>query len=44
MTPEEIENVLNKRRENWIPPNPKRKGLFKRYTDSALSAMKGAGY
>lgn len=44
MTPEEIESILSQRKQNWIPPNPKRKGLFKRYTDSALSAMEGAGY
>jgi len=42
---EEVERVFNERREKYgIIPRPPRKGLFKRYTESALSAMEGAGY
>ncbi|HZK27434.1 MAG TPA: dihydroxy-acid dehydratase [Thermoclostridium sp.] len=42
---EEIEQELEKRKQNnGILPRPVRKGIFKRYTDSALSAMEGAGY
>lgn len=42
---EEVERVFKERKDkNGIIPRPKRKGLFKRYTDSALSAMDGAGY
>ena len=37
--------VLEKRRETMpLKPMPKRKGVLKRYTESALSAMKGAGF
>lgn len=43
-TPEEVEEILNKRAEEGIKPRPLRKGLFGRYTKNALSAMKGAGY
>ena len=39
------EAVLQKRRESMpLKPMPKRKGVLKRYTESALSAMKGAGF
>jgi len=42
---EEVQKVLAKRQEQQgVKPRPKRTGLFKRYTDSALSAMDGAGY
>ena len=42
---EEVERVFNERKEkNGIIPRPPKKGLFKRYTESALSAMEGAGY
>lgn len=41
---EEVDKVFDKRSMNGIIPRPPRKGLFKRYTTSALSAMKGAGY
>lgn len=45
VTAEEVERVFRERREkNGIIPRPPRKGLFKRYTESALSAMEGAGY
>lgn len=41
---EEVEKVLNERKLQWKPPEFKnRKGIFKRYTEGALSAMKGAG-
>lgn len=37
--------VLEERRANRsLKPIPHRKGVLKRYTESALSAMKGAGY
>lgn len=41
---EEIEEVLKKRSEEGIKKSSGRKGLYKRYTDHALSAMEGAGY
>lgn len=41
--PEEAAEVLKKRAEAGIKPRPERKGIFKRYTSTALSAMKGAG-
>lgn len=44
MSLEEVDKVFDKRSMNGIIPRPPRKGLFKRYTTSALSAMKGAGY
>lgn len=45
MTPEEVERVLRERTEKGgILPRPERKGIFKRYTQHALSAMKGAGF
>ena len=43
-TPEEVEQVFAKRREQGIVPRPPRKGLFKRYTENASSAMEGADY
>ncbi|NLO48227.1 MAG: dihydroxy-acid dehydratase, partial [Clostridiales bacterium] len=44
-TMDKVEAVFTKRRESGgILPRPKREGLYKRYTDSALSAMLGAGY
>ncbi len=44
-TPEEAEAVLERRKaEKGLRPQPERKGLLKRYTQSALSAMQGAGY
>jgi dihydroxy-acid dehydratase len=43
-TPEEIDAVLKERRaNNPLKTPPKRKGLLKRYTEQAVSAMKGAG-
>ena len=44
-TPEEAAAALAKRaKEEGIVPRPPRKGFYKRYTESALSAMEGAGY
>ena len=44
LPPEEIAQVLKKRAEKGVIPRPARKGLYKRYTSHALSAMQGAGY
>lgn len=45
LSKEEVEKIFAERRaKDGIVPRPPRKGLFKRYTESALSAMKGAGY
>lgn len=41
---EEVAAVLAEREKEGILPRPARKGLLKRYTTLALSAMKGAGY
>lgn len=42
---EDVEKALTERKaKNGIIPRPARKGLFRRYTESALSAMDGAGY
>lgn len=43
VTPEEAAAVLQERSKKGIIPRPTRKGFYKRYTDRALSAMKGAG-
>jgi len=45
VSPEEVQKVFSQRKEknSYIPAVP-RKGLLKRYTESALSAMEGAGY
>ncbi len=40
----EVNNILNQRSKKGIIPRPERKGMYKRYTESALSAMEGAGY
>ncbi|MBB6218513.1 dihydroxy-acid dehydratase [Anaerosolibacter carboniphilus] len=43
MMPDEIDNVLQERRKNWIKPEPKfKKGVLSLYTKSAVSPMKGA--
>jgi dihydroxy-acid dehydratase len=40
----EIDRVLAERKSGWKAPQSKaRRGVFKRYTERALSAMKGAG-
>lgn len=42
---EEVQKAFADRKaKDGIIPRPARKGLFKRYTESALSAMEGAGY
>jgi dihydroxy-acid dehydratase len=42
---EDIDRVLALRASNWKPEvNKRRKGVLKRYTEGAVSAMKGAGY
>jgi len=41
-TNEEIEKIFNERKLKWKEPERKRKGVFKLYTDHAVSAMKGA--
>ena len=41
---EEVEKVLEERKKKGYLSRPKRKGLLKRYTEHALSAMEGAGY
>lgn len=40
----EVNNILNQRSKKGIIPRSERKGMYKRYTESALSAMEGAGY
>lgn len=42
--PEEIERIFLQRAGEGITPRPVRKGILKRYTSLALSAMEGAGY
>lgn len=44
LPPKEVEKVLRERAKAGIVPRPPRKGLLKRYTEQALSAMEGAGY
>lgn len=44
MEPGEVDKVLRKRREGGLKAAAGRKGLYKRYTDHASSAMEGAGY
>lgn len=42
-TPEEIDEVLTKRRENWKPREPKyKKGVLRLFSEHAASPMKGA--
>ncbi len=40
----EVEAIFKKRKEKGIIPRPKRKGLFKRYTENASSAIEGGTY
>ena len=44
MSLDEIEKEFKERSKEGILPRPERKGILKRYTSSALSAMEGAGY
>jgi dihydroxy-acid dehydratase len=40
---EEMDAVLAERRKNWtLPERPAKRGVLKRYSDSAVSAMEGA--
>jgi dihydroxy-acid dehydratase len=41
---EEINTILKHRQERGIRPAPARKGLLKRYTQAASSAMEGGTY
>ena len=42
-SPQEITDILTQRKENWtLPERPQKRGVLKRYSDSAVSAMKGA--
>jgi dihydroxy-acid dehydratase len=43
-TPEQVAAVFEKRKEKGIIPRPARKGLYKRYTEHASSAMQGGTY
>ncbi len=44
-SPDEVNRCLEQRRATWpLKQPPARKGVLKRYTASALSAMQGAGY
>lgn len=45
LSAEAVNAIMEERKKNGkLVPRPKRIGLFKRYTENALSAMKGAGY
>lgn len=45
MDEQEIQKKLEERRKTWeLKKPPVRKGVLKRYTEHALSAMQGAGY
>lgn len=44
LEPEEIKEVFDSRAEEGLIPRPERRGILKRYTSQALSAMQGAGY
>lgn len=41
---EEVQRVLKEREKEGVKKTAGRKGMYKRYTDHALSAMEGAGY
>ena len=43
-SPEEVITALAERAKKGVPFAHKRKGFYKRYTEHALSAMKGAGF
>lgn len=41
-TPEEIERILQQRNKNWVPPKSRfKKGVLRKYTSNASSAMEG---
>lgn len=44
MSPEEIEAVFEERKKEGYKKPSGRKGMYRRYTEHALSAMEGAGY
>lgn len=44
MSQTELDKIFNERMKSGNIPRPARKGLLKRYTSQALSAMEGAGY
>ena len=44
MSAAEIDSILNDRSKKGCNPRTPRKGIYKRYTDAAISAMHGAGY
>ena len=44
MAPEQVAAVFAQRKEKGIVPRPARKGLLKRYTEQASSAMEGGTY
>lgn len=44
MSLEAVDKIFSERSKEGVIQRPDRKGVFKRYTSSALSAMKGAGY
>ena len=44
MSPEEIEAVFEERKKEGYKKTSGRKGMYRRYTEHALSAMEGAGY
>lgn len=41
---DQVEAAMRRRKEKGMIPRPPRKGLYRRYTSHALSAMAGAGY
>lgn len=41
---EQVNAILQERSKRGIIPRPPRRGLFKRYTESAASAMEGGSY
>ncbi len=42
-TPEEIERILEERKKNWKPREPKyKKGVLRLFSEHATSPMKGA--
>lgn len=44
LDPDEVSRIFEERAKEGIKKRPERKGVLKRYTSQALSAMQGAGY
>lgn len=44
MSPEEVDKVFEERKKEGFKKPSGRKGMYRRYTEHALSAMEGAGY